>query len=428
MGGLFGMRRKPVARRQPKVLLAWEIGAGFTHARNALGVVSHLARAGVSCTFATADPRFEPWFRAHATGVVQTYLWPSMRAGSVLPAPRPARGLTDILANYGALDPANLAGGIAHYDTLFDLVQPDLVLCENAFAAQLAARGRIPTFIYGSTLLFMPPVIGDGLAPIDPAQPELSWLEDEVLDGVNAALAASARAPLPNAAAIMDCAGLMPFGPAAFDPYADLRSEAVLPPYCPDLPPALPVAPGDETVVYLHESTQLIDKLMAAMLALPGPLRLYIPGLSAQRRAQFEAAGHRVAERMLPLEEIARSARCLIHHGGVTLTAAALALGIPQVILARFYENGLAGAFTAEQGHGQWRRVDEVDSRWLGEAVAAMTAGGVVSARSRGAAPEFRSWFSYDPTYEVAIRICDQLGVARPEPAAAATDQSLAPI
>jgi len=397
-------------RRAPRVLLAWEIGAGFTHTRNALGVVSHLAANGVSCIFATADPRFDPWFRAHGASLTQTYLWPPMRVGAAVPECREARTLTDLLANYGLGDPANLAAAIAHYDTLFDLVRPDALLCENAFGAALAARKRIPTVLFGSTLLFMPPRDGDGFAPIDPSAPEPSWPTQDLLDSVNAALGASARPLLSCAAELMDCAAMLPFGPAAFDPYAHARTEAVLAPYCPDLPRSAPAGTRRETVIYLHESAQYLDELVDAVARLPGPKRLYIPALTQKRRSTLERAGVIVEERMMSLDAIASKARILVHHGGVTLTAVALALGIPQVTLARFHDNGVAGRFVAARGLGASMSVDSVDAERLRNAVLACGAEDVAR-RAAEAAPEFRRWFDSDPTFSVAQATARLLGM-----------------
>ena len=150
----------PRRKKTPTALIAWEIGAGFTHSQNLWGVVRHLRYMGFRCVVATADPRFEIWFRALGTDVVQTFLWPVMRSNAAMPEQRPARVLTDVLANYGVTRPIDLKGAMAHYETLFSLVKPDVVLAENGFGIVLAARGRYPVVIFGSTLLFMPPALG----------------------------------------------------------------------------------------------------------------------------------------------------------------------------------------------------------------------------------------------------------------------------
>jgi hypothetical protein len=399
------------ANAAPTALICWEIGAGFTHSQNLWGVVRHLRHRGMRCVVATADPRFETWFRALGADVLQTYLWPAMRSGVVLPQQRPNRVLSDIFANYAVSRASDLRAAIAHYDTVFALVKPDIVLCENAFGAMIAARGRFPVIVYGSTLLFIPPIVGGAFAPIDTREPEPSWPIDEVVDEMNLALAATARIPLLNPADVFTCDGTVPFGPAAFDPYSDYRVGPVYAPHCPDLPATTAARPGANVVIYLHDITQMSAPIMDALAALRPPVRIYIPSLSAELRARFEAAGHRVETRMMPLRALAETAAMLVHQGGVTLTAASLALGIPQIILSRFYENGLAGRFVANANLGATRRLDLTDRQWLLDAVEAARNDKALAERCRAEAGTYRRWFNEDPTAVVAEHAATLLGV-----------------
>jgi UDP:flavonoid glycosyltransferase YjiC (YdhE family) len=402
---------KRFANAAPTALICWEIGAGFTHSQNLWGVIRQLRHRGMRCVIATADPRFETWFRSLGADVLQTYLWPAMRSGVVLPTQRPNRVLSDVFANYAVSRESDLRAAIAHYDTVFALVKPDVVLCENAFGAMIAARGRFPVVVYGSTLLFIPPIVEGAFAPIDRHDPEPSWPVDEVVDEMNLALAATARIPLQNPAEIFACDATIPFGPAAFDPYGDYRIGPVHGPHCPDLPAAMAATPSTEVVVYLHDVTQMSAPIMDALAALQPAVRIYIPSLSAELRARFEAAGHRVESRMMPLRALAATAGLLVHQGGVTLTAASLALGIPQIILSRFYENGLAGRFVANAQLGATRRLDLTDRQWLLEAVEAARNDKALTAHCRAEAGIYRRWFDRDPTTVVAEHVATLLGI-----------------
>ncbi len=394
----------------PTALVCWEIGAGFTHSQNLWGVVRQLRHRGIRCVVATADPRFETWFRALGADVLQTYLWPAMRSGVVLPPQRPNRVLSDVFANYAVSREADLRAAIAHYDALFGLVKPDIVVCENAFGAMTAARGRLPIIVYGSTLLFIPPILDGSFAPIDPCEPEPSWPVQAVVDDMNLALSASARIPLERPADIFACDGIVPFGPAAFDPYRQTRVGPVYSPHCPDLPSAIAATPGADVVVYLHDVMQMSAPIMDALAALRPSVRIYIPSLSAELRTRFEAAGHRVENRMMPLQMLSETAGLLVHQGGVTLTAAALALGIPQVIVSRFYENGLAGRFVAEAELGDTRRLDLADKRWLLDTIEVARKNKALTQRCRAAAGFYRQWFDQDPTAVVGDQAARLIG------------------
>jgi hypothetical protein len=268
--------------------------------------------------------------------------------------------------------------------------------------------------VFGSTLLFMPPRLGDAFAPIDPREPNPSWPVSGVLEGVNEGLGALARGALLSIADIFDCAAVMPFGPAAFDPYGAYRQEPILPPHCPDLPLGSIDGTGDEIVVYLHEAVQLVEQAMLAILQFPGTVRVYIPSLGDAWRARFLASGISVEDRMMPLQMIVENARCLVHHGGVTLTAAALANAVPQIILARFYENGLAGRYVSERGLGEHCRLDSVSAEWILSALDRVLNDARLSQRAREAAPQSRGWFTGDPTHVVACKAAEILRLKAP--------------
>jgi len=147
--------------RPKRALLAWEFGSGRTHVGNLLGVAGHLRRSGVECLAALYDLRFASEFAALGIPVVQNYVWPARRRAPFPWQEREARALGDALANLGLADPPSLAAALAHYDGLFALFEPDIVLSENAFGAVLAARGRRPAIAFG-TGSCLPPLDGAG--------------------------------------------------------------------------------------------------------------------------------------------------------------------------------------------------------------------------------------------------------------------------
>jgi hypothetical protein len=231
------------------------------------------------------------------------------------------------------------------------------------------------------------------------------------VDDINAGLGASARIPVANAAQILDCAARVPFGPAAFDPYREFRAEPIYSPHCPDLPTQAAPEAGKETIVYLHDVAQRSEPLMAALESLKPAARIYIPTLSTELRERLSAEGHTVEDRMMPLSLLAERAGLLLHQGGVTLCAAALALGIRQIILARFYENGLAGRFVASEGLGLTKRMDKARGDWIRYAVSHVRSSPEFTDRARRRMLEFRAWFAEDPTGVVARKAGELLGL-----------------
>jgi hypothetical protein len=402
-------------RKALTAILAWELGAGFTHIQNLFGVARHLRSIGVECVIATADPRFDSWFRSIGCQTIQTYLWPVMRSGVALPPQRKVHSFSDILANFGLCEPTNLAAMLAHYETLFALVQPDILLCDNALGASLSARGRIPTIILGSTLMFMPPRLGDRFAPIDGAKSEPSWPIEFVLDRLNSGLGSYAKPPLNALSDLLDCNTLMPFGPAAFDPYLEHRIDQVLSPYCPDLPKESSGRSRTTIFVYLHEDAQSIKPMMDTIQKLPTGSRVYIPSLSEAWQKRLLARSLIVEQHMLSLKEIAENAACLVHQGGVTLTAAALAMGIPQIILARSKENEIAGRYVAEKGLGQIFPMMDIATAILHQKIGEVLGDHKLRQKAISDSTLYRSWFKDDPTHLVAVKAAKILALPIPE-------------
>jgi hypothetical protein len=226
----------------------------------------------------------------------------------------------------------------------------------------------------------------------------------------------------------MDCSGVMPFGPAAFDPYAHARIDPVLAPYCPDLPRTGVANDRSEIFVYLHESAQFSEAIMAMLEGLPPPVRAYIPALTRENAAVLERCGVTIERRMLSLDVVAQKARCLVHHGGVTLTAAALALGVPQFILARFHDNAAAGAFVAERNLGGWIWSEEAVPDRAAAAVRRIIDDAAFAARAESKMGEFRGWFGADPTFAVAQRAGALVGLREMKPARPPAFRELATI
>jgi UDP:flavonoid glycosyltransferase YjiC (YdhE family) len=75
---------------------------------------------------------------------------------------------------------------------------------------------------------------------------------------------------------------------------------------------------------------------------------------------------------------------------------------VPQLILARFRENALAGRYVEAQGLGRVWRIDQIDAEAVLEAAAALRSDGELLGRARERAQEFRTWFGPDPTEVVA--------------------------
>jgi UDP:flavonoid glycosyltransferase YjiC (YdhE family) len=421
VAGRFG--RTPRRERPRRVLLAWEYGAGRTHYSNLLAVASHLRASGIDCLAALYDnSAADREFAAIGVRTIQNYVWPSQRAGQSGWQGNRINGLTDFVADVGLKSGTAVASAIAHYDGIFSLFEPDLVLCEQAWGAVLAAREHLPVVAMGFCVR-LPPIV-DGGFPIFPGRPGPAFPVDALLAAINEGLAVAGRFPLSEIGDLLRIAAVMPSGPAEFDFYGDLRSEPVLPPSVPGLRDAFPDKPGDEVFVYLHGLVQDHPRVIEALAALDLPVRAYIPNLTAETRAKL--APLILEDRPVPVKDIFANARCVLHQGGEQLASACLAVGVPQVVLSTWLDTRVTGGFVKARGFGDTCRIAEATTEWVLQAVRTAYGDAELHARCRAAAPGFRTWFDVDPTAIVARRICDLLGVPfRAATAAAIADQSL---
>lgn len=402
--------RLPVASHA-RVLLAWEYGAGYTHVVNILAVARHLRAAGIECLAALHDVRHACRFAELGIATVQNHVWPQARRWAAHEDERPHLGFLDVLGNLGFGKPDWVAGAIAHYDGIFDLFRPDLVLAENAYGAQLAARKKVRSIAFGFGQ-FLPAIVEGRFAGPD-AEPT-SWSAAEILSGLNEGLARGGRAPLDRLEDMFDVDATFPFGPAAFDPRTSWRPEPPLPALVNGFRPGSRAASGEEVFVYLQGSGARFGGVLPALLSLRRPIRAHIPDLDPADRDLLVRNGAILEPEPTPVRRIVERSRCVLHHGGIGLTAACLSAGLPQVIVSGQLDQRTAGDFVAGEGLGEHRHLADGTTGWIVEATRRAYDDDVLRLRCLARAAGFDAWFEPDPARTVAEAVCWLLGLPLP--------------
>ena len=390
----------PASPRTRRALLAWEFGAGRTHIANLLGVARHLRAAGVECVATLYDPRFAAEFAALGIPVVQNYVWPARRRAPIAWQERPVLSFGDVLANLGFASPPALGASLAHYEGLFALTRPDIVLAENAPGALLAARGKLPAIAFG-TGSCLPPIVDGAFALQNGSGDAPSWPVDYLRARINTVLGASGRPPLEQLGDLLGVEGVYPFGPIEFDLYASQRQTPMLPPPTPGLDGPIPIAHGSEIFIYLHGLIQAKPQLMQGLAEIERPARVFIPDLADAEREKLPDSWT-FERRAVPLPEIIDRSRCVIHHGGPQLTSICLAAGLPQIIIPKEPDNETGARLVTGRGLGAARDISDVTAEWLASAAHRAYDDIALKQRCETAAPEFARWFSADPTRIVA--------------------------
>lgn len=328
----------------PVALLAWELGAGFGHARRLLTAARGLIAAG----FRVRVCQRELWACAEdffALGV------PNLQAPhhrSQVPAGQTfrARGFADMMAVTGYQSVEGLLPTVLGWDALIDVVRPAVIVTDYAPMLALAAHGRVPVV-----------ALGDGfvLPPTDratfPVLREGTCMADEPAQLANAARVQAIRdRPVPEAlpALIGGQARVVCTYPES-DVYAGQRREPADGPLEAGTGP-LREAPGPSIFFYLAADFPHTAKLLQALCDLRLPAEGYVRDAPEPLRAALRTNRIRLHDRPPPLHEALTRARLVVHHGGIGTIETCLAAGRPQVLLPRHFEQTLNAETLARQG------------------------------------------------------------------------------
>lgn len=329
-----------------RVLLTWEQGAGFGHTIQLARLGRRLADAGVEVVAAVrhlqnAGPLIEAGIR-----LIQAPPWPA-------PAPRPgdhipaSATLTDSLARVGLRDPDSVRPVLRAWLDMLDAERPDLMVCDYAPLAGLAARGRCPV-MQASTAYCLPPADLEAMPVFHDFMPS-QHTDDEVVAAVNTALAQTGLAPIDRIGALFtgDDAFVRSF--QLLDPYADLRSRQAEGPVMAET--MRETSPGTLTIfAYIHTDVAARPDVAAVLMALAPRLEIYVPGVDPSWLAPLSAAGATVHGRPVSMAEAMARSRLLIHQGSAGVAADALAAGVPQVTFSVHVEHWLNGEALAAAG------------------------------------------------------------------------------
>ncbi len=335
--------------RRKRVLLAWERGLGFGHSTHLARIGRRLAGQDVEVVAAVPHRTLSAPLETAGIPLLDAPAWPA-------PSPRPddhipaSATLTDGLAAMGLRDADCVRAVLRGWRALLDTVQPDLVVCNYAPLAGVAARGRARVMRSG-TAYYTPPDHFEAMPFMVPAATP-RHRDAETLAAVNAALDAEGLAPLPRIGALFasDDAFVATF--PLLDFYADHRSRDAEGPLFDEMP--LPQRRDARGIFgYLHPELVAQTRVLETLCGLGTKLALRSPGLPPDMAQRLTAAGvrlHRDAVRVAPT---IAGARLVLHQGSAGMAADALAAGVPQMTLCVHIEHHLNGSALAAAGLGR---------------------------------------------------------------------------
>jgi hypothetical protein len=342
---MTGASEVSLALNGKTVLFAWELGEGLGHLP-ALKAIAIAAKAeGATPVFALRDTVLtQAALRDVGAQILQAPFW----ATPVTPD-APSGSYADIMVANGFASVENARALIGGWSRLIDAVKPDLVVCEHAPGAAVAAFGRIPVAMVGNGFV-VPPADGDVFPSFEAGRSDPAR-QTALLPVLQQALADSGRRAPATLCEPFRGAFRGVYSFPALDTYRRVRREAVLGPIEP-VPPLLPLPSKRRVFVYSAADLAMIAELTQAVMDLGPEASVYFRGTLGARGAVIKSRGVTVHDTAPALPTVLAGASVVFSHGGSGFSSAALAAGRPHVVYPRHFEAQSTARALEELGVG----------------------------------------------------------------------------
>jgi len=336
------------------ILVSWEIGANYGHALGLLPAARELRRRGHKVVFALRDVRDAgAVLAAEGFAVLQAPFWPERR---LRPNEQPA-SFAEIMGLFGFYNAKALSSMLAAWDSLYDFVQPDILVSSYAPVSLLAARLRgIPVALTG---------IGFEVPPDQSPVPSLRpWMkiplarlqaaEQRVVDTLNQ-LGKPRGFEVKRYRELFNVERIFLNTFREFDHYESrepVQYDGALLVDDAGASPVWPDGKGRAIFAYLRPDIREFRPLLDAVRSLDVRLVLAAPGLSPQAAAALSDERISVVPGPVGLGAALRQAEVVISYASHGVCAAALLAGRPLLLLPQHLEQVLFARRIAALGAG----------------------------------------------------------------------------
>jgi len=328
------------------IILTWEYERDITHITRLKYLQKKLSQMGHQVYM----------IGAHLSGLEENENIP------FLPAPRAAiasihkprsvtkiGGYSDRLAILGFNDAKTLRSLVATWDNLFELLKPQLLICDCAPVASLAAYKHIPC-IQLSDGLSLPPHHLTDFPRLRPDAPPLASSQT-MLQNVHIVQNQRNKSKPPYLPAILESDYTFITHVPEFDPYLTFRNNSAVTfgPFS-NLPAYSVQHERNHFFAYLDLSFPDIEETIIGMTGLKKTGIFYLQGASYSLQQFITQSGHVVCEQFPALDEILNQCAFVIHHGNIAVAEAALSAGIPQFTLPTHFDSDWISHFLVNIG------------------------------------------------------------------------------
>lgn len=317
-----------------RAVFVWELGDGLGHASRLLRIADRLRQDGVESLFVLRNIEVGGAF-------VKRRGYPILQA----PVSRvePIRGpdtnqpvtMGDILGSIGFASVDRLAPYVEAWSALFDCLAPDLVISDFAPMANLAVYGgSIPLVVIGDGFT-LPPVGDPEFRPFRDARPAY---EEAAMRAVVSAVQTARGRPAPDRLPAL-FAGDRQFVITLpeLDQWAQSRPAPAIGPLDPLVGP-IDDTPEKDYFCYLSAGYEHTGRVLEGLVKSGRSGSVFLRDSRPALRDHWRAKGLTVHDGPRDMREEAGRSRVIIHHGGVGTCEQILALGRPQMLIPRHYE------------------------------------------------------------------------------------------
>lgn len=328
-----------------RVLFAWELGDGLGHVSRLLPIANILRDNGVECAFAvrnlivTHSMIAREGFRVFQTPLVAPYAPPEIRDKAIA-------SIGDVLATVGYVEPDKLTALTDGWAAIIESFDPDLVIADYSPTAGLAAFGERPVVSIGDWFTLPPGnwsefrTFKDAPNRVDP---------DRLLETVQEVQRRRGRSVPDRVPALMHGVRNFVVTIPELDPYQKFRENTETSPLRP-LPEPAAREPEQDYFAYLSCGYAGTQKVLTALAGANWSGDVYLRDANDEIRREWRDRGLTIHSTPRPIEEAVARARVVIHHGGIGTLEQVLAIGRPQCIVPRHFEQQKNGEYVGSLG------------------------------------------------------------------------------
>jgi UDP:flavonoid glycosyltransferase YjiC (YdhE family) len=337
-----------------RILLAWELGAGFGHLGPFFGLLPRLLERGHELHIAVREISGA----AQALGDLPVMLHQAPLCLNTYGGLHdPPLNYSEILMRYGYLEPSMLGAMLKAWRSLILGTGADVVIADHAPTALLAARSLdVARAVIGSPFN-VPPAV----APVPNMRPwiavspaRLADSDRRVLEVINSQLSQTGR--LSAIHGIFEGATRLFSGVPELDPYGPRDPGDYLGLLSSSTGHAVPLWPAGEGVtvfVYLHADYPHAERTLQALASSSARVLVYLQGGGETLVRRFAGARLQFAAGLLDFRRLVAECALCVCHGNVGTTLGMLQGGRPVLVLPRHLEHYLLGRTLEHLGCGR---------------------------------------------------------------------------